>query len=102
MMMVLDKIADKLANNTDFIFSEVKDGVYTSIIHIDDYRLLVELILDESDGIVLVRGTLYVGREEIHTHTYVDDNYEQILSVVEKLRTKATNVVKMLNEFEEQ
>ena len=100
-MIVLDKVADRLANNTDFIFTEIENGVYMSVDTIGYSRLVVRLVLDESDGLVLVSGALHIGSTEFHTYTYVKDNYEQILLAVEKLNNKAMNVVKTLNEFEE-
>ena len=98
-MMVLDKVVDQLqVYNTDFVFME-EDGVYTTTVLVGNFELLIELVLDESDGLVLVSGTLFLGTEPIHTHTYVDDNYEQVLLMLEKLIDKANNIVKALKEF---
>lgn len=101
-MMILDKIVNSLiVNDTDFIFTETEDGVYTTSVLVGNYQLLIDLVLDESDGLVLVSGTLVLGNENIHTHTYVDDNYEQVLLSLEKLRDKASNVIKKIKEFSE-
>ena len=100
--MILDKIVNSLiVNDTDFIFTETEDGVYTTSVLVGNYQLLIDLVLDESDGLVLVSGTLVLGNENIHTHTYVDDNYEQVLLSLEKLRDKASNVIKKIKEFSE-
>ena len=93
--MILDKIVNNLiANNTEYIFTETEDGVYTSSVPVGDFQLLIDLVLDESDRLVLVSGTLVLGDENIHTHTYVNDNYEQVFYTLVNLSIKANNVVR--------
>ena len=100
--MILDKIVNNLiANNTDFIFTGTEDGVYTSSVSVGNYQLLIELVPDESDGLVLVSGTLVIGNENLHTYTYVDDNYEQVFYTLINLNIMANNVVKKIKEFSE-
>ena len=101
-MLILDKIVNNLiVNDTDFIFTETEDGVYTSSVPVGNFQLLIELVPDESDGLVLVSGTLIIGKENIHTHTYVDDNYEQVFYTLINLNIMANNVVKKIKEFSE-
>ena len=101
-MKILGKIVNSLiVNDTDFIFTETEDGVYTSSVSVGNYQLLIELVPDESDELVLVSGTLVLGNENIHTHTYVDDDYKQILVALINLEIMANNVVKKIKEFSE-
>ena len=58
-MMILDKIVNNLiANNTDYIFTETEDGVYTSSVPVGDFQLLIKLVPDESDDLVMKTSTL--------------------------------------------
>lgn len=101
-MMILDKIVNNLiVNDTDFIFTETEDGVYTSVVSVGNFQLLIKLIPDESDELVLISGTLVIGNENIHTHTYVEDTYEQVSCALRNLYIKANNVVKKIREFSE-
>ena len=101
-MTRLDKIVNSLiANDTEYIFTEAEDGVYTSIVSIGNFQLLIELVYDESDELVLIRGTLVLGNENIHTHTYVGDTYEQVFYALTNLYIKTNNVVKKIKEFSE-
>ena len=101
-MMRLDKIVNSLiANDTEYIFTKAEDGVYTSVVSVGNFQLLIELVYDESDELVLISGTLVLGNENIHTHTYVGDTYEQVFYALINLYIKANNVVKKINEFSE-
>ena len=101
-MMILDKIVNNLiVNDTDFIFTETEDGVYTSVVSVGNFQLLIELVPDESDELVLISGTLVIGNENIHTHTYVEDTYEQVFYALINLKIMANNVVKKIKEFSE-
>lgn len=101
-MMILDKIVNNLiANNTEYIFTETEDGVYTSSVPVGDFQLLIDLVPDESDELVLISGTLVLGNENIHTHTYVEDTYEQVFYALINLKIMANNVVKKIKEFSE-
>ena len=101
-MMRLDKIVNSLiANDTEYIFTKAEDDVYTSVVSVGNFQLLIELVPDESDELVLISGTLVVGNENIHTHTYVGDTYEQVSCALINLYIKANNVVKKINEFSE-
>lgn len=100
--MILDKIVNNLiANNTEYIFTETEDGVYISTTFVDTFQLLIKLMPDETKGLVLVSGTLGLGGVDIHTYTYVEDNYEQVLLTLINLRIKATNIIKQIEEFSE-
>lgn len=101
-MMRLDKIVNSLiANDTEYIFAKAEDGVYTSVVSVCNFQLLIELVYDESDELVLISGTLVLGNENIHTHTYVEDTYEQVSCALRNLYIKANNVVKKIKEFSE-
>lgn len=101
-MMILDKIVNSLiTNDTDFIFTETEDDVYTSVVSVGNFQLLIELVPDESDELVLISGTLVIGNENIHTHTYVEDTYEQVFYALTNLYIKTNNVVKKIKEFSE-
>ena len=101
-MMILDKIVDQLqVYDADFVFMETEDNVYTTTVIVDNFELLIELVLDESDGLVLVSGTLFLSTEPIHTQVYVDDNYEQVLNEAELGNSSGTIVITLpiLTEF---
>lgn len=43
-MMILDKIVNNLiVNDTDFIFTETEDGVYTSVVSVGNFMNLMNL-----------------------------------------------------------
>lgn len=99
-METMQQITDTLLNQLSIVFVRDKEeGHYRGIELMGDYRLKIELVLDNYDEMVQVGTELYSGTIKFEFETFASVTSASVLKEVDAIVENAKNLVNSIETF---
>lgn len=99
-METMTQITDKLLNELSIVFVRDKEeGHYRGIELMGDYRLKIELVLDNYDEMVQIGAELYNGPIKFEFGTFASVNSVSVLKEVDAIIENAKSLIKSIETF---
>lgn len=99
-METMTQITDKLLNELSIVFVRDKEeGHYRGIELMGDYRLKIELVLDNRDEMVQIGAVLYSGPIKFEFETFASVTSKSVLKEVDTIVENAKNLVNAIEIF---
>ena len=99
-METMTQITDKLLNELSIVFVRDKEeGRYHGLELIGDYRLKIELVLDNRDEMVQISAVLYSGPIKFEFGTFASVTSVSVLKEVDTIIENAKSLVRSIETF---
>lgn len=99
-METMTQITDKLLNELSIVFVRDKEeGHYHGLELMGDYRLKIELVLDNYDEMVQIGAVLYSGSIKFEFETFASVTSASVLKEVDAIIENAKNLVNTIEIF---